>query len=100
MEQETAKKNKEYKSIDSYKPTGKLIYNNELIQKVQDKFTWKQEYYKCRGFLEFVILKIVNYEGSVGKFLNFFVFWKPIWKISKNGHFFCPLLPIYFLVFS
>ena len=39
MEQETAKKNKEYKSIDSYKPTGKLIYNNELIQKVQDKFT-------------------------------------------------------------
>lgn len=39
-EPETAKKNnKEYKSINSYKPTGKLIYNNELIQKVQDKFS-------------------------------------------------------------
>lgn len=35
---EVQKKDKEYKSIDSYKPTGKLIYNNELIQKVQDKF--------------------------------------------------------------
>ena len=33
-----------------------VAVNNELIQKVQDKFTWKQEYYKCRGFLEFVIL--------------------------------------------
>ena len=39
-EPETAKKNsKEYKAINSYKPTGKLIYNNELIQKVQDKFS-------------------------------------------------------------
>ena len=33
-----AKQNKEYKSIDSYKPTGKLIYNNELLKTVEDKF--------------------------------------------------------------
>lgn len=33
-----SKQNKEYKSIDSYKPTGKLIYNNELLKTVEDKF--------------------------------------------------------------
>lgn len=32
------KDEKEYKPITSYKPTGNLIYNNELIKKVEDKF--------------------------------------------------------------
>ena len=32
------KDNKEYKPIGSYKPTGKLIYNNDLIKKLEDKF--------------------------------------------------------------
>ena len=31
------KDNKEYKPIGSYKPTGKLIYNNDLIRKIEDK---------------------------------------------------------------
>ena len=28
---------KEYKSINSYKPSGSLIYNNDLMKKIQDK---------------------------------------------------------------
>ena len=36
----TAKKDdKEYKSINSYKPTGKLIYNTDIIKRIEDKFT-------------------------------------------------------------
>ena len=30
-------KNKEYRSIDSYEPTGNLIYNNDLFKKMQNK---------------------------------------------------------------
>jgi hypothetical protein len=29
--------NKEYRPIDSYKPTGNLIYNKELLERIQDK---------------------------------------------------------------
>lgn len=31
------KSNKEYRPIDSYKPTGNLIYNKELLERIQDK---------------------------------------------------------------
>ncbi len=31
------KSNKEYRPIDSYKPTGSLIYNKELLETIQDK---------------------------------------------------------------
>lgn len=31
--------NKEYRPIDSYKPTGNLIYNKELLERIQDKST-------------------------------------------------------------
>ncbi len=30
-------KTKEFKSIDSYKPSGSLVYNNNLFKKIQDK---------------------------------------------------------------
>ena len=33
------KQEKDYKSIDTYKPTGKLIYNNELLKTVENKFS-------------------------------------------------------------
>jgi len=33
------KDDKEYKDINSYKPTGKLIYNNDIIKRIEDKFT-------------------------------------------------------------
>ena len=32
------KSNKDYKSIDSYKPTGNLIYNENLLKKIEEKF--------------------------------------------------------------
>ena len=31
--------NKEYRPIDSYKPTGNLIYNKELLERIEDKST-------------------------------------------------------------
>jgi hypothetical protein len=31
------KGNKEYKSIDSYKPTGNLIYNESLLKRIEEK---------------------------------------------------------------
>lgn len=31
------KSNKEYRPIDSYKPTGNLIYNKELLERIEDK---------------------------------------------------------------
>jgi hypothetical protein len=31
------KSNKDYKSIDSYKPTGNLIYNENLLKKIEEK---------------------------------------------------------------
>jgi hypothetical protein len=31
------KSNKDYRPIDSYKPTGNLIYNKELLERIQDK---------------------------------------------------------------
>ena len=31
------KKKKEYTSVDEYKPTGNLIYNNEMFQKIEKK---------------------------------------------------------------
>lgn len=34
-----SKSNKEYRPIDSYKPTGNLIYNKELLERIQDKST-------------------------------------------------------------
>ena len=30
---------KEYKPINTYKPTGSLVYNNELFKKIEDKFS-------------------------------------------------------------
>ena len=33
------KDEKDYKSINSYEPTGKLIYNTDLIKRIEDKFT-------------------------------------------------------------
>ena len=32
-----AAKDKEYKKIDSYTPSGNLIYNNELLRRIEDK---------------------------------------------------------------
>ena len=32
-----AAKEKEYKKIDSYTPSGNLIYNNELLRRIEDK---------------------------------------------------------------
>lgn len=34
---ELSKPGKEYKSIDQYKPTGNLVYNNELFEKLEKK---------------------------------------------------------------
>ena len=34
---ETKSKQKEFKSIDTYKPSGNLIYNQELLKKIEDK---------------------------------------------------------------
>jgi len=30
-------KEKDYKSIDTYQPSGKLIYNQELLKRIEDK---------------------------------------------------------------
>tara|TARA_B000000557_G_scaffold91864_2_gene74313 strand:+ start:348 stop:950 length:603 start_codon:yes stop_codon:yes gene_type:complete len=39
QQQQAKDKNKDYKSIGSYRPTGKLIYNEDLLETVQNKFT-------------------------------------------------------------
>jgi len=31
------KTNKDYKSIDSYKPSGNLIYNESLLKRIEEK---------------------------------------------------------------
>ena len=33
------KPSKNYKSIDSYKPTGNLVYNKDLLNKIEDRFS-------------------------------------------------------------
>ena len=30
--------NDKFKSLESYKPSGNLIYNKELLQRIEDKF--------------------------------------------------------------
>ena len=35
-------KNKNYKSIDTYKPTGNLIYNTSLLNKIEDTVNLKK----------------------------------------------------------
>ena len=35
------KNNKDYKSIDSYKPSGNLIYNQDLLKKIESKSSRK-----------------------------------------------------------
>ena len=30
-------KEKDYKSIDAYQPSGKLIYNQDLLERIEDK---------------------------------------------------------------
>ncbi len=37
QEAQNKNKGKEFKSIESYRPTGKLIYNNELLETVKNK---------------------------------------------------------------
>jgi hypothetical protein len=32
-----ASKDKDYKSIDTYQPSGKLIYNQDLLARIEDK---------------------------------------------------------------
>ena len=35
----TGKNGKTYKSINAYKPTGNLVYNKELLDKIEGKFS-------------------------------------------------------------